>query len=117
MKSCVCGFCVHEDRLARPKSTCLRIKERDRWKRLTPALLNEMRLTVDKAVSKDLKEIANAECSNKTKLANGDKEVKRVGNLFSEINLRSIPSKNNHNVSLRNVQPSSLKKSKPLYYR
>lgn len=72
VKSCVCGYCLDEDRRTRFRSTSLRIKERDRWKRLTPTLLDEMRISLPSVtVSKDLKEIRNSEYpANINKLIN-----------------------------------------------
>lgn len=69
-KNCVCGFCTEEDRRSRVKSNSLRIKERHRWKPLTPELLREMQIPSSRPqeVNKDLSNKSNL-VINKTKTA------------------------------------------------
>lgn len=80
-KNCVCGFCTEEDRRSRVKSNSLRIKERHRWKPLTPELLREMQIPLSRPeeVSKDL--------SNKSDLATN--ETKTVAN-STQVNKTSV---------------------------
>lgn len=101
-RSCVCGYCTEEDQRSKTKSSGLRIKDRHRWKLLTNALLNEMRIT-----SRTTSDISKNECDDRIsyKAAN-DNACGVTRRIENEKPINQISSKTN---LVHYVRPTNFK--------